>query len=69
MYITCSCLDPGAASDKVAALEKAGAIVSDSPAQIGRLMLKVRLWFVFRVPSANRFIGHARCRSCLIHNK
>ncbi|KIJ45519.1 hypothetical protein M422DRAFT_59732 [Sphaerobolus stellatus SS14] len=30
----------GAASDKVAALEKAGAIVSDSPAQIGALLLK-----------------------------
>jgi succinyl-CoA synthetase alpha subunit len=33
----------GAASDKVAALEKAGAIVSDSPAKIGSLLLKVRL--------------------------
>lgn len=31
----------GAAADKVAALEKAGAIVSDSPAKIGSLMLKV----------------------------
>lgn len=31
----------GAASDKVAALQKAGAIVSDSPAQIGRLLLEV----------------------------
>jgi len=30
----------GAASDKVAALKKAGAIVSDSPAQIGRLLLE-----------------------------
>ncbi|KAF8529454.1 succinate-CoA ligase [Gautieria morchelliformis] len=30
----------GAASDKVAALEKAGAIVSDSPAKIGGLILK-----------------------------
>ncbi|KAF8587330.1 succinyl-CoA-ligase [Ramaria rubella] len=30
----------GAASDKVAALEKAGAIVSDSPAKIGKLLLK-----------------------------
>ncbi|KAH7104277.1 succinate-CoA ligase [Auriculariales sp. MPI-PUGE-AT-0066] len=29
----------GAAADKVRALEKAGAIVSDSPAKIGRLML------------------------------
>jgi len=30
----------GAASDKVAALEKAGVIVSDSPAKIGSLLLK-----------------------------
>ncbi|KAF9519778.1 hypothetical protein BS47DRAFT_1374890 [Hydnum rufescens UP504] len=30
----------GAASDKVAALERAGAIVSDSPAKIGSLLLK-----------------------------
>jgi len=30
----------GAASDKVAALERAGAIVSDSPAKIGALLLK-----------------------------
>jgi succinyl-CoA synthetase alpha subunit len=32
----------GAASDKVAALEKAGVIVTDSPAKIGAMMLKVR---------------------------
>ena len=31
----------GAASDKVSALEKAGAIVTDSPAKIGSSMLKV----------------------------
>jgi succinyl-CoA synthetase alpha subunit len=31
----------GAASDKVAALEKAGVIVADSPAKIGSEMLKV----------------------------
>lgn len=31
----------GAASDKVAALEKAGAIVTDSPAKIGVEMMKV----------------------------
>lgn len=30
----------GKAEDKVAALEKAGAVVSDSPAKIGQLMLK-----------------------------
>jgi hypothetical protein len=32
---------PGAASDKVAALQKAGVIVTDSPAKIGSEMLKV----------------------------
>lgn len=31
----------GAAKDKVAALERAGAIVSDSPAKIGQLLLQV----------------------------
>jgi succinyl-CoA synthetase alpha subunit len=31
----------GAASDKVAALERAGAIVTQSPAQIGTEMVKV----------------------------
>ena len=31
----------GAASDKVAALQKAGVVVSDSPAKIGSLLLKV----------------------------
>jgi succinyl-CoA synthetase alpha subunit len=41
----------GAAKDKTAALEKAGAIIAPSPAQIGQLMLKVRdksLWVVGR---------------------
>ena len=33
----------GAASDKVAALQKAGVIVTESPAQIGAEMLKVGL--------------------------
>ena len=32
----------GKASDKVAALEKAGVIVTDSPAKIGITMLNVR---------------------------
>lgn len=31
----------GAAKDKVAALEKAGVVVTDSPAKIGAAMLKV----------------------------
>lgn len=36
----------GAASDKVKALEQAGAIVTDSPAKIGSEMLKVRIHLV-----------------------
>ena len=32
----------GAAKDKVIALERAGAIVSDSPAKLGSLLLAVR---------------------------
>ena len=35
------CRGSGAAKDKVAALEKAGVIVTDSPAKIGEAMLKV----------------------------
>lgn len=38
----------GAASDKTAALEKAGAVIASSPAQIGSLMLKVRHENVFQ---------------------
>lgn len=43
-YVSCSTTDlwyAGAASDKVAALERAGVVVSESPAQIGALLLKV----------------------------
>lgn len=40
--------EQGAASDKVAALERAGAIVTDSPAKIGASMLEVSLVFVCR---------------------
>jgi succinyl-CoA synthetase alpha subunit len=35
------CVSTGAAKDKVAALEKAGAIVTDSPANIGQQMRQV----------------------------
>lgn len=46
IFFACSSSDDevwclGAASDKVAALEKAGVIVTDSPAKIGSAMLKV----------------------------
>lgn len=34
-------LYPGAAADKVQALEKAGVVVTDSPAKIGSEMFKV----------------------------
>ena len=37
--------DVGKASDKVAALEKAGALVTDSPAKIGSTMLTVNHFF------------------------
>ena len=37
----------GAASDKVAALEKAGVIVTDSPAKIGATMLKVSAFPIY----------------------
>jgi hypothetical protein len=39
----------GAASDKVAALEKAGVIVTDSPAKIGAEMAKVSFFVSFIV--------------------
>ena len=37
--------DVGKASDKVAALEKAGALVTDSPAKIGETMKRVNYFF------------------------
>ena len=43
---TLKLLELGAASDKVAALEKAGVIVTDSPAKIGVSMLEVSVAFV-----------------------
>lgn len=41
LFFMCSSSLLGAASDKVKALEQAGAIVTDSPAKIGPEMLKV----------------------------
>ena len=47
LYISITCKSlivfTGAASDKVTALEKAGVIVTNSPAQIGNAMLKVSI--------------------------
>ena len=51
-------LFPGAATDKVAALEKAGAVVTDSPAKIGTEMVKVYRTHSFSYISANRFVGY-----------
>jgi hypothetical protein len=70
----------GAASDKVAALKKAGAIVSDSPAKIGQLLLEVCistefLRFLPCLPSAPVCLPHSTelltnlCISYLIHRK
>lgn len=50
----------GKAEDKVAALEKAGAIVTDSPAKIGSTMLKVRAYSVnLKCFSHTIIVGHA----------
>ncbi len=53
----------GAASDKVAALTQAGAIVTDSPAKIGAEMLKVSgpLTAIFDLDLI-RVTGHESCR-------
>lgn len=55
----------GAASDKVAALEKAGAIVTDSPAKIGPTMLKVKQYLTTSPSPSNFSPGYASCWSCL----
>ncbi len=61
---------PGAASDKVAALEKAGVLVTDSPAKIGSSMLKVRTEFEFHLDRNTdgryfHFAGDAGCWACV----
>ena len=57
----------GAASDKVAALEKAGAIVTDSPAKIGQEMLKVRRsHFDGKFADISLSPGNQGCRSRLV---
>lgn len=66
----------GAASDKVEALERAGAVVAASPAKIGELMLKVRFFSVLFSSSSGKVltffcfllllvIGYEAGRSCL----
>ena len=53
----------GAAVDKVRALEKAGVIVTDSPAKIGEELLKVRWEFSFSMRHSN--VIHTRpCKGC-----
>lgn len=53
----------GAASDKVAALERAGAIVTDSPAKIGLEMLKVSLGLRAHIcqPISHCLLGYESC--------
>lgn len=43
----------GKAEDKVKALEEAGAVVSDTPAKLGSLMLQVSVSFVFNLTCVN----------------
>lgn len=48
----------GAAKDKVAALERAGAIVSNSPAKLGQLLLAVSLPPSFAAPRLTIPLNH-----------
>lgn len=52
----------GAAIDKVAALERAGAIVTDSPAKIGIEMLKVSNLTISLCSTLIRSLGYESCR-------
>ena len=56
----------GAASDKVAALERAGAVVTDSPAKIGSEMLKVQMlvYVVLETPTHTFF---RQCKLLALH--
>lgn len=49
-------LPPGAAVDKVRALETAGVVVTDSPAKIGSEMLKVSSVFTFACDDLDRCV-------------
>jgi succinyl-CoA synthetase alpha subunit len=55
----------GAAVDKVAALERAGVVVTDSPAKIGAEMLKVCPTLIACNGVLTFGKGHEGCRSCL----
>lgn len=54
----------GKAEDKVKALEEAGAVVSDSPAKLGNLMMQVNVPSFFPLP----FFSEQRSYLCIIRS-